>query len=86
MKGMLAMTTKEKLAQHSIRDAIESRIASLGVSGYWVAKRCPDCSEGSIYKYLSGETDGSGKVIQSIMIAAGLRITVDPKFRKENDG
>jgi len=76
------MTTKEKLARRSIRDSIESRIASLGVSGYWVAKRCPDCSEGSIYKYLSGETDGSGKVIESIMSAVGLKTTVDHKFKR----
>ena len=66
---------KNNLLRQAVMKTLENRGWPNTLSSYQIAKACPDVSEGSIYKYLSGKTDGSGAVISAIMDYLKLTVT-----------
>ena len=57
-----------------LRGKIMGAKESLGVSSYWIAKKCTNLCNETVYAYLRGTSDGSGKTISSIMDAVKLKV------------
>jgi len=70
--------------KNHLRDKIIKRKEELKLSSYYVAKKCTDLCNETVYSYFRGTSDGSGKTISSIMKT--LRLKVVPSEEEGADG